>query len=290
MFISSLSALRRRRFINRHSVSWPKFNFLRHQGVKERSKIRPVRSKYDDTKESFPRRALLYGWISRAAPGDVVVIVYSLVALTILGVIITAPDSLPCDTDVDGLSLLGVFSLITFSVERFLDPLKAFLDTDTLSYEEADKFSRSLSEVVDEVGGMPQSSRSQVLGTVAKMRNGVLGDVAEKIVQGVPERRSGDAQSRGLDDEDVHTARTEKALQTAKTSEINVARIKATTSVIFWGLASCISMILSEAAGVGIMHVTGLTNVSVPLDIVITGFAVGAGTKPLNSLLSQLER
>lgn len=268
-----------------------KWIFLRRIGVREKLRLGPVGSLSEDTKENFPRRVRLYSWISLAAPGDVVVVVYALVALTVCGVVATAPDSLQTDTNADGISLLGVFTLITFSVQRFLEPLKAFLDVDALADVETDKFSASLGEAVSEIGDAHQASNSKILGSVAKMRSGVLGTVAENVIQGVSQqRRSGDPTSNGDHDEEMHSIRAEKALQTAKGYEVNVARIKATTSVVFWGIASCISMILSEAAGVGILHVTGLTKVSVPLDIIITGFAVGAGTKPLNDLLSKLEK
>lgn len=232
----------------------------------------------------FPRRQQLYEWISTRPPGDVVFRVYALVTATGVGVFLTAPDELFPGANTDAASLLGVFILITFAVERFLEPLRSFLDLDGVQQEEMDKMSSKMGKAIAMLQkAAPELNKGDLVGAAAKLSPGILWGMAEQDEDVAMAETGGQTQKR----KDVAVVKA--ALVDAQISQVNLARVKMNTAVIFWGVASCVSMLLAEAAHVGILHVVGLEDVSVPLDLIVTGLAVGAGTKPINQLISKLE-
>lgn len=68
-----------------------------------------------------------------------------------------------------------------------------------------------------------------------------------------------------------------------------VDRIKRNTTVIAWGAASCIAMLVSGWLGFRLLQGTGL-DAPAGFDVVITGLAIGSGTKPLHDLISNLQK
>lgn len=230
----------------------------------------------------FPRRQALFQWISTRPPGDVVLRVYALVTLTGVGIFVTAPDELYYQVDTDAASLFGVFILITFAVERFLEPLRSFLDVDGGGQEEMDRLATKIGKAIAMLQEIsPEISDRDWAGAAEKL--------GPSILQGIAEKEEEDAHEK-TEQQQHDVAVVKEALVDAQASRINLARVKMNTAVIFWGIASCLSMLLAEGARVGILHVVGLRDVSIPLDLIVTGLAVGAGTKPINELISRLER
>jgi hypothetical protein len=60
-------------------------------------------------------------------------------------------------------------------------------------------------------------------------------------------------------------------------------------AAVCWGLASALAMAACGFFGFGVLHLIGDTGVSRYVDVVVTGLAVGGGTKPLHDLISGLE-
>jgi hypothetical protein len=64
----------------------------------------------------------------------------------------------------------------------------------------------------------------------------------------------------------------------------------------FWAAASCISLIVCAFLGLGLLQtVVEFSNKTVPgwfeaFDVVITGLAIGAGTKPLHDLIDSIQK
>lgn len=64
----------------------------------------------------------------------------------------------------------------------------------------------------------------------------------------------------------------------------------------FWAAASCISLIVCSILGLGLLQtVVDFSNQKVPgwfeaFDVVITGLAIGAGTKPLHDLIDSIQK
>jgi hypothetical protein len=80
-----------------------------------------------------------------------------------------------------------------------------------------------------------------------------------------------------------------QATNAAKWQRI-VDRIRRNTAVIAWGLASLIAMALCGAFGLLLLRLVGFPHVPAEWDIVITGLAVGSGTKPLHDLISNVQK
>jgi len=69
-----------------------------------------------------------------------------------------------------------------------------------------------------------------------------------------------------------------------------VDQIRHNTAVTTWALATTIAMLACGAFGIRLMHTIGLEGVTPFWDILITGLAVGSGTKPLHDLISNIQK
>jgi len=69
-----------------------------------------------------------------------------------------------------------------------------------------------------------------------------------------------------------------------------VDKIRRNTSVIAWGIASLLGILACGTFGLYMMRLTGFTAVPKQVDILISGLAVGSGTKPLHELISNLQK
>jgi hypothetical protein len=65
-----------------------------------------------------------------------------------------------------------------------------------------------------------------------------------------------------------------------------VERIRRNTAVITWGLASFLGIVLCGLFGLYMLRLVGFTGVPAQADLVISGLAVGSGTKLLHDLIS----
>ena len=69
-----------------------------------------------------------------------------------------------------------------------------------------------------------------------------------------------------------------------------VDRIRRNTAVITWAIASALGMILCGLLGLYFMRLIGFTDVPRQIDVLISGLAVGSGTKPLHDLIANVQR
>jgi hypothetical protein len=69
-----------------------------------------------------------------------------------------------------------------------------------------------------------------------------------------------------------------------------VDQIRRNTAVITWGLASFLGIVLCGLFGLYMLRMVGFTGVPEQADLVISGLAVGSGTKPLHDLISNLQQ
>lgn len=101
--------------------------------------------------------------------------------------------------------------------------------------------------------------------------------------------------------EALHTAvATEKAEEEKKqeigdklanlaTKQRNVDQVRANLAVLVWAIASVVAMAVCGAFGVLLLTAIGL-DAPEWFDIVVTGLAVGSGTKPLHDLISNVQK
>jgi len=68
-----------------------------------------------------------------------------------------------------------------------------------------------------------------------------------------------------------------------------VDQVRANLTVLLFGSSALLAMLLSGYLKAGLLRTVGVSGVSVWIDVVATGVVVGAGTKPLHDLISNLK-
>lgn len=61
-------------------------------------------------------------------------------------------------------------------------------------------------------------------------------------------------------------------------------------AALLWAVASFLAMLAAGSLGLLLLHAIGLTKAPIWLDILVTGLAIGSGTKPLHDLISNLQQ
>lgn len=94
------------------------------------------------------------------------------------------------------------------------------------------------------------------------------------------------------------STRAATAANTAAKEEGKLEAIQANRAILFWALATAIALVVCGRLGLGLIQsvaeVTGSEGGEIPdwfknWDVVITGLAIGAGTKPLHDLISFIQ-
>jgi hypothetical protein len=88
----------------------------------------------------------------------------------------------------------------------------------------------------------------------------------------------------------VNEAIADEDAQTAASWARVVDKIRRNTAVIAWAVASILGMILCGVFGLYMMRLVGFRGVPQQADIVLSGLAVGSGTKPLHDLISNVQK
>jgi hypothetical protein len=77
-------------------------------------------------------------------------------------------------------------------------------------------------------------------------------------------------------------------------AEAALAKVKATRAIVMWAAASVLGLLVCAAVGLGLVEAIAKQRPSSEflrtLDVLLTGLAVGAGTKPLHDLISRIEK
>ena len=98
-----------------------------------------------------------------------------------------------------------------------------------------------------------------------------------------------DAQLRSARPPGAQAPDSQAPADKAAEAQAQVDRIRRNRALVGWGLASLLAMCACGAFGFRLMALTGFkTNEYV--DVVITGLAVGSGTKPLHDLISNIQK
>ncbi len=82
----------------------------------------------------------------------------------------------------------------------------------------------------------------------------------------------------------------DKDAETAAVWARVVDKIRRDSAVVAWGVASFLGIVLCGLFGLYMLRLIGFTAVPKQVDIVISGLAVGSGTKPLHDLISNLQK
>ena len=90
--------------------------------------------------------------------------------------------------------------------------------------------------------------------------------------------------------EKVYDALVNDDADLAATWQRVVDRIRRNTTVITWAIASFIGMAVCGALGILFLRAIGFEGTPAAVDVVISGLAVGSGTKPLHDLISSIQK
>ena len=100
--------------------------------------------------------------------------------------------------------------------------------------------------------------------------------------------RRKDTQARAL-----ASAQADDAEQTAAECQLAVDMCRRLTAVVTWGVATGLAFLLCAQLNITLMQAVRASGSGAPpfwADLLVTGLVVGAGTKPLHDLVSNIER
>lgn len=66
--------------------------------------------------------------------------------------------------------------------------------------------------------------------------------------------------------------------------------VRADRAIFFWAVATVLAMFASATAGLFLLHLIGVAGAPSWMDILVTGLAIGGGTKPLHDLIARIEK
>jgi hypothetical protein len=92
----------------------------------------------------------------------------------------------------------------------------------------------------------------------------------------------------GLSDAEK-TANVAKRVADAALAQRELDDLRSNRTAILWGASTALAMIACGYFGVGLLHAIGETGAPRYVDMFVTGFAVGGGTKPLHDFISNLQ-
>ena len=78
-------------------------------------------------------------------------------------------------------------------------------------------------------------------------------------------------------------------LQQAADGQAEINEARADSGIVTWAFATSFAMLGTSATGLFFLHAISIEGVSLWLDVLITGLAIGAGTKPLHDLIGYIE-
>jgi hypothetical protein len=69
-----------------------------------------------------------------------------------------------------------------------------------------------------------------------------------------------------------------------------LAQVRRNRGVILWAIASFLAMVAAGGLGVFLLKAIGLGSAPAAVDILVTGLAIGSGTKPLHDLIANIQK
>ena len=78
-------------------------------------------------------------------------------------------------------------------------------------------------------------------------------------------------------------------VQSAADNQAKIDRNKSNRAIVFWAIASVCGLALSGGFGFFLLQSVASTHVNAFLDMTVTGLAIGAGTKPLHDLITNIQ-
>jgi hypothetical protein len=182
-----------------------------------------------------------------------------------------------------GVSVFALFYVVTQGLERLLEPFARLWD------------------------GTRAPTGERDAASVEAERHKAVREVA--AAQAVRHKAAGDmaAMQEALDTVATRQEAMQEALETVAKKQATVEQRRANRTVVLWAVASVLGMALSGVLGLYLLHAVGLQDdligldgrvtgslgsaagVRHALDLLVTGLAIGGGTKPLHDLIQNIQ-
>jgi hypothetical protein len=131
---------------------------------------------------------------------------------------------------------------------------------------------------------------AQALERLLEPISGVFGKVKEKK-ETAEDVDAAKANARTLVGADEVAAAKQKVVEKDK----DAVKVEEERATFFWAVASCLGLAISAILGLGLIQSVASVNGGHPsdffraVDVVVTGLAIGAGTKPLHDLIESIQ-
>jgi hypothetical protein len=196
---------------------------------------------------------------------------YAVVALgAVVAAVIVAVRNPTLPVAVAGVNVFASLYVAAQAIERTLEPLRDWLG-DPLNRVESPSAAKASGEASDNTKGASRSDLRYVRSVAIK-------SAREKTAA---------AAAPGADETTMAAAQS--AADVAAAAQAAVEEERANSAVIMWALASFLGVVIAACLGLGLLHTVGVQAAPKWLDVVVTGLAIGGGTKPLHDLIGNLQ-
>jgi len=174
-------------------------------------------------------------------------------------------------TPPEGVGIFALFYILAQTIERLQEPLAPFLG-------------RAKDENDPKKGTINQPrAKAKLESAITEFAE------AKKAAQPArPQAQDSPGDQAGMND-DATSDPVAAAGVKAANAQRTVDQIRVNLSVIMFGLASAAAMMAAGYLGAFLLRTVGVSGAADWLDILITGLAIGAGTKPLHDLISNIK-
>ncbi len=168
-----------------------------------------------------------------------------------------------------GFDAFAAFYIVAQSLERFFEPVTNFIK--------------------GSAGGGDQAS-----APVAGANAPAAGANAQGVPGPVPSMTRPQAvaaldQALATASSSMDATEVKTAVAAAATAKATIDQIRSNAGILVWGAQSGLAMIACGAMGLFLLRGVGAAGVPVPVDILVTGIAIGGGSKALHDLIKSVQ-
>lgn len=173
-----------------------------------------------------------------------------------------------------GISIFAVLYIAAQAIERILEPF-APLVARTRKTEESEADEKDEADEADAPGGQgaPRTRPATTTRFVSRKEQETL--------------RSRSLAAAISTDDDLQKKRE---LEKAAAAQEAISRTRRNTALWLWTAATVIALLGSGLIGMTLLTTIGVAKAPVFVDLLVTGLAIGGGTKPLHDLIGNLEK
>lgn len=173
-----------------------------------------------------------------------------------------------------GVNVFAGLYVAAQAIERTLEPMREWLGDPLKKVE-----SPTEGEATDATtAGSAATTKGARKSDLQYVRNLAIKQAREKTAAAAADTADPAARSAA-----------ENAAGVAAAAQAAVEEERANSAVIMWALASFLGIVIAAWVGLGLLHTVGVQDAPRWVDVVVTGLAIGGGTKPLHDLIGNLQ-